>query len=198
MMSSMNKVLGRLSHTLLLGGALLMVFGFGGVAWSEALLILAMLAVALVATLFGLYEVWMALSVRRHSSQWWIVLLHGIASTLFGMLTVGVSGVRLETAIALAAAWLVFYAAIAWSAATLVWRTGRLRWALLGCGLLDFGLAIGAVTYPKANIFGLLYVGGWYAAAFGAWQLGAGVWLRRLARPSDMRKHESSFITVRS
>jgi len=42
-------------------------------------------------------------------------------------------------------------------------------------------------VFPAMTIFALLFVGAMYAALFGAWQLAAGLWLRR-----TVRQHRSS------
>ena len=143
----MRRELGRLSHTLVWRGALMLLLGLGAITRPEELLILALLAVGGIATLFGLYEMSIAISIRSRAKHWRLVL----------------------------------YAAMTVRAARLV-SAGPLRWALTLWAGLDVGLAILVVTYREATIFALLFLGAVYAAAYGAWQLGVGVWLGRELR----------------
>ena len=179
----MRRELGRLSHTLAWRGALMLLLGLGAMVRPEEMLIPALLVVGGIAALFGLYEMSIAISIRSRATRWRLVLAHGAASLVFGMLTVGAAGVALRVALAATAAWLVLYAAMTLRAARLM-AAGPLRWSLLLWASLDAGLAILVVTYREATIFALLFLGAAYAAAYGAWQLGVGVWLGR-----ELRRH---------
>ena len=61
--------------------------------------------------------------------------------------------------------------------------TSQKRLMLLAWTAVDLLLAGIALSYSRATIFTLLYVGAGYAIAFGAFQLAAGLWLRRVAVP---------------
>src|SRR5690348_16394176 len=112
-MTSINKELRYLSHSLIWRGAAMLALGLAAVVWPEQILILAMMIVGLIATVFGLYEVSIAFVLRRRISGWWLVLLHGLASLAFAGLSVGAPGVSLRAALIVIAAWFLFYAALA-------------------------------------------------------------------------------------
>jgi uncharacterized membrane protein HdeD (DUF308 family) len=187
-MITVRQELRRLWHTLVGRGALMLVLGLGAVIWPEDVLIAAMILVGMIATLFGLYEITIALSIRAKTSGWTLILLHGIAALSFGALTLGGPRVTLGVALALVAGWMLVYAAWTTTMAIVLWHVPPMRWALLGWTAFDVSLAFVSVLFPEATIFALLYFGAVYAAGFGAWQLVAGLWLRRTVKhpPFDL------------
>ena len=168
----------RLSHTLVWRGLLIAILGASAVVFPELVLIPALLAVGAVAMLSGIYEISIAVSVRAHAARWRLVLSHGFASVTFGMLTMAVAAPKLRWALVATSAWLVFYASIAWRAAKVAPVKSRAGTAARALACLHAGLAF-FTLYPAATIFGLLFLGGAYATAFGVWQFAVGVWLRR-------------------
>lgn len=176
----------------------MLALGLGAVVWPEQILILAMMVVGLVATVFGLYEISIAFAIRRRTTRWWFVLMHGLASLAFAGLSVGAPGVSLRVALVVIAVWFLFYAALAFGAATLVQTTPTIRRALIAWGAFDVGLALLALLFPAATIFALLFFGAVYAALFGAWQLAAGLWLRRTVRVQQAAPHEGRFVPAHS
>ncbi|MGE5102252.1 MAG: HdeD family acid-resistance protein [Deltaproteobacteria bacterium] len=197
-MTSTNKELEHLANALVWRGAALLALGLAAVVWPEQILIAAMLAVGVIVTVFGLYEVSIAFSIRRHTPRWWLVLLHGVASIAFGGLSVGAPGVSLRVALFVIAAWFVLYAGVAFGTAILVWPTTTIRWALMTWAIFDVGLAILAVAYPAATIFALLFFGAVYAALFGGWQVAAGLWIRRALRSHHGALHEGRLAAAHS
>jgi uncharacterized membrane protein HdeD (DUF308 family) len=197
-MTSMNKELGRLSHTLVWRGVGMLALGLAAVVWPEEILILAMLIVGIIATVFGLYEISIAFAIRRRTPRWWLVLVHGAASLAFGGLSVGAPGVSLRAALIVIATWFLVYAALVFSAAALIWPMRTIRRALVTWGFFDTGLAILALAYPAATIFALLFFGAVYAALFGTWQIAVGIWLRRAVRHRPASLHEEYFAAASS
>ena len=160
----------------------MLVLGLGALIWPEDVLIFAMVSVGIIAALFGLYEITVAASIRRRTPAWTLILIHGAAVLLFGAMTVGAPGLSLRIALSFTAGWLLMYAALAVTVSILVWQVRAVRWVLIAWAGFDMVLALIAVVYPEATIFALLYFGAAFAAAFGAWQIGAGLWLRYALR----------------
>jgi uncharacterized membrane protein HdeD (DUF308 family) len=177
-----TKELNRLSHTLAWRGGLALVVSLAAVVQPESFLIAALFAVGLIATLPGLYEMWIGFAIRRATPGWRLVLVHGVASVLFGVLTVAVLGAPLNLASALVAGWFLLYAGLAWSGALLLWLTSALRWPLVLWACVNLTLAIVVGAHPVKTISDLLFLGAVYAAIFGAWQLAVGVCVHRLLR----------------
>jgi len=172
----------------------MLVLGLGSVIWPEPVLIAAMFTVGLIATVFGLYEVTVAIAIRHRGSRWWLVLAHGLASLGFGLLTVGAPALPLQLALVVIAVWFFVYAAVAWSAAGIVWHARGLRRTLLAGGCFHAALGLLAILYPAATIFALLFFGAVYAAMFGAWQLAAGLWLRSRLRAHTVHSRQGVLV----
>lgn len=188
-MTSMAKELRRLSRTLIVRGTLMFILGVSAAVWPEPILIAAMVAVGVVASVLGLYEMSIGLSLRHRTPEWSMILVHGTAALAFGLLTVGAPGLTLDVALVVIAAWFLVYAGICWKAAV-QWRSiPYLSWSLFAWGCVDAGLSLLAVIYPAATIFVLLFFGAVYAAVFGAWQIAMGVWIRRLPQHSSAVQH---------
>jgi len=181
-MISMSKELDRLASTVAWRGFAMLVLGLAAIVRPEEVLIVAMLGVATIAIAFGMYEVSVAFAIRRLTPRWRLVLFHGVLSIGFGGLSVGEPGVSLRAALMVIASWFIVYALVAGTAAILLWPNRAARWALIAWALFDAGLAILALAYPASTIFTLLFFGAVYAALFGAWQVVAGVWFRRMLR----------------
>jgi uncharacterized membrane protein HdeD (DUF308 family) len=181
-MLSMTKELTHIAHITLLRGALMLLLGLMAVIWPASVLVAALAAVGVVATVFGLYELAIGVSLRPLTHQCPLVLLHGAATAAFGMLTLGSLGLSLEVGLVLTGGWLALYAILAAYAAVLAWATRAARWALLAWASFSLGVAIYAVVSPEVSAATVLVLGPLFAAAFGAWQLAVGLWLRRIAR----------------
>jgi uncharacterized membrane protein HdeD (DUF308 family) len=197
-MTSMTKELRRLSYSLLLRGAAMLALGLSAIIWPEPVLIAAMFTVGVIAVLFGLYEASIAIAIRRRTPRWWIVLAHGAATFLFGLLSVGGPGLSLRLALIVIASWFIFYSLIAWTSAMMVPPGSALRRTLIAWGCVDAGLAVLTLVYPAATIFVLLFFGAVYAALFGAWQLAAGLWLRKQLQRHGSHSHVAVFATSHS
>ena len=177
-----TKELSRLSHTLIARGALTLGLGLGAVIWPEEMLVFALVLVGTIAGLFGLDEIAIAFGLRHGAPQWRLPLFHGLASIVFGLLTMGVAAVELRVALFVVAGWLVCYAMLAVGVARSLWASAGPRRALMTWAVLNVALALLALAYPEPSIFALLFLGACYAALFGAWQLTVGLWVWRALR----------------
>lgn len=179
MVSPAREMMG-LARVLVVRGGALLVLGACAALWPEPLLVPALIGVACIATIGGLYEITVGVAVRRSAPSWALIVVHGAASVLFGMLTAGLTALGWELSMTAVVAWLVLYTWLAFAAAAR-WRRGAPTKALVACGLVNAGLAVLVNLYP-ATIFALLYFGAVYAALLGAWQLAMGMTLHRILR----------------
>jgi len=180
-MTTMRKELQRLSETLVWRGVAMLALGVGALLWPEPLMIAALLTVGLIAALLGLYEMAIAAVLRRFTRYWYVVLVHGLTSLAFGLLTVGSSALPLRVALAIIVAWLLVYAGVMSRVATVMWPMRTVPWALIAWGTVDLLVTVAIALSPAMTIFGFLFLGALYAAVFGAWQLALGWWLGRHA-----------------
>jgi uncharacterized membrane protein HdeD (DUF308 family) len=155
----------------------MLLLGLGAVIWPEQILVGALILVGVTATLSGVYELSIAAALRRHTIHWRVALLDGLASLLFGGLTMGVARLSHFAALALTTGWLLLYAGCAWHTTAVVWPRRVARVSLFAFGAANIVLAILA-AYPEGTVFALLFFGAAYAAFYGAWQLAIGLWLR--------------------
>lgn len=179
MTTSTHRELRRLSNVFVARGVLLLLLGLGALVWPETFLLTAMMLVGIIAVLFGIYEISIALVIRRQQSEWRIVATHGIAVVLFGLMTVGAPGLPSFVALAVVAAWFFLYASVMLVGAAVPWPMGGARRALVVCGVVDIVVAALTVLYPVGTMLALLGFGAIYAALFGLWHIALGGWLRR-------------------
>jgi uncharacterized membrane protein HdeD (DUF308 family) len=172
----------RLSHTLLCRGGAMMALGLGAILWPEPFLVRALIAVGALAALSGLYEIVIGFSIRPHGHVSGMVVVHGAASILFGLMTVSAPGLALQGALMLIAPWFLLYAGLALRGAVLVWPIPGMRRTLLVWGAFDMALAILVGLAPAQSIFALLFSGAVYTALFGMWQVALGFCCRELYR----------------
>ncbi|HEY6828424.1 MAG TPA: DUF308 domain-containing protein [Gemmatimonadaceae bacterium] len=180
-MSMTQNEFRRIWRTLATRGAAMLVFGLGAILWPEQILVAGLILVGVLATLSGIYELSIAVALRQHTIHWRVALLDGVASLLFGALTMGVARLSHFAALAVTTGWLILYAGFAWHTSTVVWPRRVARLSLLAFGAINILLAILA-AYPEGTVFALLFFGAAYAAFYGAWQLSIGLWLRHWLR----------------
>ena len=176
-MSLTQHELRHVRRALAIRGFLMFVLGLGAVIWPEQVLVGALILVGVIATLSGIYELSVAAALRAHTIHWRVALLDGVASLLFGALTMGVSRLSHFAALALTTGWLILIAGFAWHTSTLVRPRRVARMSLIAWGAVNVVLAILA-AYPEGTVFALLFFGAAYAALYGAWQLAIALWLR--------------------
>ena len=182
-MISLFRETSRFSATLVARGILLVFLGITAISWPDRLLVGAMMTAAVLLLLFGLAEMTIALRARKTTRGWILPMSNGAACVGFALLTFAFPGFSLGLTLALVAVWLMLYAALTFALALALWPMRRTRLVLLAWTLLNVSLAGAAVFAPGTTIFTLLYVGAGYAVAFGALQVGSGMWMRRIAVP---------------
>jgi uncharacterized membrane protein HdeD (DUF308 family) len=182
-MISLSREAGRLSLSLVTRGMLMMMLGIAAFSWPDVALAAAMVIAAALLASFGVYEMIIALRTRGTTPGWMIPMADGAACIGFAVLTMILPGLSLEATLLLVAVWLVLYAGLTGTLALALWPMPRTRIILVAWTVMNLTLALLALTYSKATIFTVLYVGAGYAVAFGALQVVSGIWIRRIALP---------------
>ena len=173
----------RFALTMLVRGCLMVLFGMTALIWPDETLLSAMQTTGLLLAITGVYQIALAVRARHKNRGWPIALADGTACVGLAMLTVTITVIPFRVTMTLAAIWLALYAVLTGAMAFAVWPMRKTRLMLLAWTAVDLLLAGIALSYSRATIFTLLYVGAGYAIAFGAFQLAAGLWLRRVAVP---------------
>ena len=198
-MTNLRTETRRLSLAFVVSGSATLALGVLALALPEQTLIAGMLTVGLIAVLAGLNQILTAVSIRSRAPNWRLLLMHGLLSLTFGLLTVGATALSLSVLLGAIALWLavrsVLAARLAFEAAS-----RRVRWALWASATLDLCIAIGLVVLPAVSIFQYLFFGAVYAVVFGASQLVAGLALRhmRLDHPHPPTLHVSDWYGAHS
>ena len=181
-MSSLELGVTRLSRILFWRGMTLVLLGVAAVLWPQQMMLVAILAVGAIAVIFGGSELAVAMTLRRYSTWWPLIALHGSVVLAFGLITVGAPGFGLTLTMLLLGSWLVVYAGIAFTTGVFVWDTRPARWALFTWGIVDIVVATLVLLNPGITLIVLLISGALYAMLFGAWQMTAGLWCLHASR----------------
>jgi uncharacterized membrane protein HdeD (DUF308 family) len=168
----------RIAGTLFWRGVLIAVCAAFAVRWPAEGLLLGMAAVAALAIGFGINDIVMALRHRHELGWWWALQLHGIASVLFGVISVVSLGLSRAAMATLFAGWLAVAGILA-LAAGLIAR-GRGTIGVVGIAIFVASVAANVFVLADARLsaFVLLYAGAAYATLLGITELGLGQWLR--------------------
>src|SRR6185437_12515614 len=129
-MTSANRELHRLAQSLVWRGSLMLLLGGGALIWPEPFLVAAMVIVGVLAAVFGLYEISVAVTIREQVPNWRMVLAHGIAVLAFGLLTVVAPTLPFSLALTVIVGWFLLYAVVAFAGAAALWPARSVRWAL--------------------------------------------------------------------
>jgi uncharacterized membrane protein HdeD (DUF308 family) len=177
-MTNLRREARRLAIGFVLSGSLTLGLGCLALALPESTLIAGMLAVGLISVLFGLNQIFSALSLRARAPMWRFLLTYGVLTLAFGLLTVGATALTLTMAVGFITAWLAFRGIFALTVAFRVRPAKWIRYSLFGSATIDLLGAALIVAIPAFTIFQYLFFGAVYAVVLGASQLAAGAALR--------------------
>lgn len=187
-MQNTTSVLARrhVAATLFWRGFLITLCAAIAVRWPAAGLLLAMAAVGVLAIAFGVYD--LIAAARYHSvRRWWVLLLHGVLSLVFGAVSITALALSRREMVILFAAWLALASAAAMLAAVFA---GIRRTAAVTCLTIFLANAVAIVylaTDSRLSALILLYAGACYATLFGITEVGLGQWLRRGTGRMELR-----------
>lgn len=175
----MFMLLSRYWWVLVVRGVIAILFGILAFTMPAAALAALVLVFGAYAFIDGAFAIAAALGGRRLSTDWWIVLLHGLLGVGIGLLTLFNPAI---TAVAL----LVFIAAWAIAAGALqVFAAIKLRheltgewWLALG-GVLGIAFGVLLIMRPGVGALAVLWVIAAYAILWGVMLIAAGLGIRR-------------------
>jgi uncharacterized membrane protein HdeD (DUF308 family) len=179
-MASFDGAIHRLSSILLFAGVVMVILAGIALAWPGDVLVVALVTVGPLAVAFGAVVAALALVLRRETPRWWLLLFHGLACGGFGVLMLASPSLSLEIVAMLVAIWLALYAGFLITLSDFAWRSVRIRWSLAAWAAINLALAVAAATHLHDTVVAVMFFGAAYLAAFGAWQVAAALWLRRL------------------
>lgn len=188
-MTRRSVELSRLAFVLFVRGVFLIILGAGAIRWPEQTLLLGIVAAGGVVGTLGIFEVAAASISETLPSTKLFLLAHGLVSILFGALTATIPVASASTAAKLSVAFMVLYAAYAFTLAARLQFVRRARNTLRAWGTFNvFGVTLLAVARPDTTNQ-VLYAGALYGAVLGALQLAAALWIRRGETIVDRLEH---------
>ena len=143
----------------LLRGLAAIVFGLLALLWPGATVIALMAFVAAYALVDGIVTIGSAVRMRALFDRWWLLLIQGLISTVFGVLAFYI--------VISVSLWMLFAAGAQFMLARAQKAMGAPSgWSILG-GVLSFVLAVAAVAFPGLTVATVIVLIAWFALAFG-------------------------------
>ncbi len=151
----------------LLRGLAAIVFGLLALLWPGATVIALMAFVAAYALVDGIVTIGSAVRMRALFDRWWLLLIQGVISAVFGVLAFLNPALSLFYIVISVSLWMLFAAGALFMLARAQKAMGAPSgWSLVG-GVLSFVLAVAAVVFPGLTVATVIVLIAWFAVAFG-------------------------------
>ena len=161
-MLSRTQVPGQSWWSLLARGIIAVLFGLAALFWPGLTLFVLVYIFGAFVLVEGIIAIYHAFQERRQTN-WWMLLLEGIAGVILGILVFIWPGITALILLFLIAAWALITGIIELVAA---FTTG-MGWLLALAGALSILLGIVLFARPRAGILSLVWVIGIYAIIWG-------------------------------
>jgi uncharacterized membrane protein HdeD (DUF308 family) len=117
--------------------------------------------------------------LRTLATNWWAIVLRGVAAVLFGLCAFAWPGITLAILVTLYGAYALVEGALAVAGAVMGRRAGPFPWGVLLAGLA--GVAIGVITFmsPGITAIALVYLIAAWAVLRGVFEIIAAIQLRK-------------------
>jgi uncharacterized membrane protein HdeD (DUF308 family) len=151
----------------LLRGLAAIVFGLLALLWPGATVIALMAFVAAYALVDGIVTIGSAMRMRALFDRWWLLLIQGLISTVFGVLAFLNPALSLFYIVISVSLWMLFAAFALFMLARAQKVMGApSAWSMIG-GVLSLVLAVAAVVFPGLTVATVIVLIAWFALAFG-------------------------------
>ena len=183
--------LSRYWWLLVLRGVVAILFGVLAFVWPGLTIGALVLLFGIYALIDGIGSIITGVAHRHGSDRWWL-LLEGVASIAFGLLTFFWPGITAIFLLLLIAGWAVVTGIFEIAAAIRLRKEIEGEWLLGLAGLLSILLGIFMFVQPGAGALALIWVIGSYAILFGLVLIVLGFRVRgrdREIHPSPLTRH---------
>jgi uncharacterized membrane protein HdeD (DUF308 family) len=167
---------------LTLRGIVAILFGIMALLWPGLTAIVLVLLFGAYALVDGIVAVMHAFQMRSMTSNWWVLLVEGIAGVLFGILALLWPGITALTLLYIVAAWAIITGIIEIASAFSLRGVGSLEWALGIAGVLSILFGIVLFLDARVGILTLIWLVALYAIIFGVVLVVRSLQLRSWAR----------------
>ncbi len=162
-MFSRTQVPGQSWWSLLARGIIAVLFGLAALFWPGLTLLVLVYIFGAFALVEGIIAIYHSFQERSMQTNWWMLLLEGIAGVILGILVFIWPGITALVLLYLIAAWAIITGIIELVAA---FTTG-MGWVLAIAGALSILLGIVLFARPVAGILSLVWLIGIYAIIWG-------------------------------
>jgi uncharacterized membrane protein HdeD (DUF308 family) len=147
------------------------LFGIMAFIWPGTTLTALVLLLGAYLFIDGIATIAHSISARKVNDVWWLMLLEGIATLIFGALTLfwpGLTGILL---ISMIAVWSIITGVLEIVSAVRMRKVIDNEWMLIISGIFSvlFGLAL--IIFPLAGAISIAFIIGTYAIIFGIFTL---------------------------
>lgn len=166
----------------LLRGIAGVAFGVLTLWWPSATLVVLMAFITAYALVDGIVALVYAFRLRPMFDRWWMLLVQGLISTVFGVLAILHPGLAVAYIVVSVALWMLFAGAVQLLLARVIRiMGGSPRWTIVA-GILTLVLAIAAVAFPRVTVAAVLVLVAWFALVIGIVQLMVAFRVRSLVK----------------
>lgn len=162
-MLSRTQVPGQPWWSFLARGIIAILFGLAALFWPKLTLLVLIYIFGAFALVEGIIAIYLAFQERNMWTNWWMLLLEGIAGVIVGILVFIWPGITALVLLYLIAAWALITGVFGLIAA---FTTG-LGWLLVLASVLSIVLGIVLFARPLAGILSLVWLIGIYAIIWG-------------------------------
>jgi uncharacterized membrane protein HdeD (DUF308 family) len=164
---SPTQIPGQSWWSLLARGIIAVLFGLVALFLPRLTLLVLVYIFGAFALVEGIIAIYLSFQERRMQTNWWMLLLSGIAGVILGILVFIWPGITSLVLLYLIAAWAIITGIIELVAA---FTTG-MGWVLALAGALSILLGIVLLARPVAGILSLVWLIGIYAIIWGVLQI---------------------------
>jgi uncharacterized membrane protein HdeD (DUF308 family) len=164
----------------LLRGLAAIVFGVLAIMWPGATVVVLTAFIAAYALVDGVVAIAAAVRMRSTFDRWWLLLIQGIISAVFGVWAFINPLLSLLYIVISVSLWMFFAAIVQFMLARAHRALGTSPvWSILG-GILSLVVAVLALVYPRLTVATVVVLVAWFALVIGTLQLVIAFRVRRL------------------
>lgn len=178
----MRRLLAEFWWAFLLRGILAVIFGMAAIIWPGKTLELLIFIIGVYFFADGIVIIFTAFGNKE---EWWMLLIEGIISMLFGIVIFFLPGVTALILLYLIAMWALFTGIFELITIFRLPRGHSGFYSLVIMGVLSILLAILLIAFPGEGALAAIWLIGAYAILFGVSTVIFGLKLRSWAEPSE-------------
>lgn len=156
---------------LLARGIVAILFGIVALVWPSWTILVLIYAFGAYALIDGVMAVVNSIQDRSVSSNWWLLLIHGIVGIIIGLLVFFWPGLTAIVLFTLIGIWAIVIGIFELLAAFMLPGGIGLGWSSVLGGILAIILGLIFIRHPVASMLSLVWVLGIFAIAYGLVQL---------------------------